>query len=59
MAKCSFCGGNMPAGRGKMHVKIRGQILYFCNSKCQRNWNLGRAGKFTKWTNKAKEEKEA
>ena len=49
----------MPVGRGKMHVKIRGQILYFCNSKCQRNWNLGRAGKFTKWTNKAKEEKEA
>jgi large subunit ribosomal protein L24e len=60
--KCSFCGKKIPEGRGKMFVKNSGQIFYFCNSKCERNWNLGREGKKTRWTEtfrklKEKEEK--
>ncbi|RLJ05966.1 MAG: 50S ribosomal protein L24e [Candidatus Aenigmatarchaeota archaeon] len=52
MPKCSFCGKSLPEGRGKMFVKNDGKIFYFCNSKCQRNWNMGRTGKHTKWTQK-------
>lgn len=59
MAKCSFCGGNMVAGRGKMFVRTSGQVLHFCTSKCQRNWKLGRQGKFTKWTKNAETEKKS
>jgi len=50
MPKCSFCGGKTPEGRGKMFVRNDGKIYYFCNSKCQKNWKLGREGKSVKWT---------
>ncbi|MCX6815040.1 MAG: 50S ribosomal protein L24e [Candidatus Aenigmarchaeota archaeon] len=50
MAKCSFCGGKTPEARGKMFVRNDGKIFYFCNSKCQGNWKLGREGKSVKWT---------
>lgn len=55
--KCSFCGGAVPEGRGKMFVKTSGQVFYFCNSKCQNNWNLGRDGKAVKWTAKSRKER--
>jgi len=48
--KCSFCGGNVLKGRGKMLVRNDGRILRFCGSKCQRNHRLGRDAKKTKWT---------
>jgi len=48
--KCSFCDETIPHGRGKMFVKNDGRIFYFCNSKCQNNFRLGRDGKETKWT---------
>lgn len=48
--KCSFCGGKVPEGRGKMFVKKDGKVHYFCNSKCQKNFNLGRQGKNVRWT---------
>ncbi len=57
MAKCSFCGGKIPEGRGKMFVKITGHILNFCNSKCQRNWKLGRDGSKTKWTEASRKDR--
>ncbi len=37
-------------GYGKMFVKVNGDVLYFCNSKCQNNSRLGRQGKDFKWT---------
>jgi large subunit ribosomal protein L24e len=48
--KCSFCGGNVPDGKGKMFVKKDGKVFYYCNSKCQKNWNMKRLGKKTRWT---------
>ncbi len=54
MPKCSFCGNPLPEGRGKMLVKTSGQVLYFCNSKCQRNYELGRNPKKLKWVKKKK-----
>ena len=50
MPKCFFCGKNTPPAKGKMFVRNDGRILYFCNSKCQKNFRLGRAGKDVKWT---------
>jgi len=48
--KCSFCGKTTPRGRGKMLVKNSGQILYFCDAKCDRNYGMGRDGRKIKWT---------
>ena len=48
--KCSFCGGKVPEGKGKMFVKNDGKIMYYCNSKCQKNARMGRTGKKTGWT---------
>lgn len=48
--KCSFCGNNIKAGAGKMFVKSTGEIIFYCSSKCEKNYNLGRTGKKLKWT---------
>lgn len=48
--KCIFCGDTVPEGKGKMVVKNSGQMIRFCSSKCQKNFELGRDGKKTKWT---------
>ena len=48
--KCSFCSETMPFGTGLMYVRNDGRILYFCNSKCERNTEIGREGKNKKWT---------
>jgi large subunit ribosomal protein L24e len=50
MPKCTFCGGKTPEARGKMFVRNDGKVLYFCNSKCQKNWKLRRVGKNVRWT---------
>jgi large subunit ribosomal protein L24e len=50
MVRCSFCGGNLPEGRGKMYVRNDGKVFYFCQSKCQSNWRKGREGKSVRWT---------
>jgi len=40
----------MEKGTGKMFVKISGEVLYFCSSKCEKNWRLGRDPKKVRWT---------
>ncbi len=55
--KCSVCKNNIPKGTGKMFVRNDGRVYYFCSSKCQRNFNLGRVPKKLKWVSKAKEKK--
>ena len=52
---CTFCGGEIPPGKGKMMVRNSGQILTFCNSKCQKNFELKRDGKSVTWTKKYEE----
>ena len=47
----------MKVGRGKMFVRNDGKIFTFCNSKCEKNWNMGRVGKRVKWTQEFKKQK--
>ncbi len=32
---CSFCGYDVPIGRGFMYVRKDGRILHFCSKKCK------------------------
>ena len=52
--KCSFCGEAIRKGRGKMFVRTTGEILYFCSSKCEKNYFLGRNPRKVKWVRKKK-----
>jgi large subunit ribosomal protein L24e len=47
--KCTMCGNATHKGSGKMFVRNDGRIFYFCSSKCQKNWKLGRSPKKTGW----------
>ncbi|WP_340818539.1 50S ribosomal protein L24e [Methanolobus sp. WCC4] len=48
--KCSFCGELLEAGTGKLFVKKDGSTYYFCSSKCESNFKLGRLPRRTVWT---------
>lgn len=51
MVKCAFSGKEIPKGTGKMFVRKNGQILWFLNSKCQKNYlHLHRNPVDYKWT---------
>lgn len=50
--KCSFCEGSVQKGTGKMFVKKEGTIHYFCSSKCEKNFAMGRERKKLKWARK-------
>jgi len=52
MANCSFCGKRIRPGTGKMFVKADGSILFWCSSKCEKNYMLGRNPKKIKWARK-------
>lgn len=58
--KCSFCGGDIEPGTGKMYVKKDGTVLNFDNNKCYKNMIvLKRVARTTQWTEKAIAEKAA
>jgi len=48
--KCSFCGKFLEPGTGKLFVKKDGSTYYFCSSKCENNFDLGRLPRRTVWT---------
>nr|WP_321498640.1 50S ribosomal protein L24e [uncultured Methanolobus sp.] len=48
--KCSFCGELLEPGTGKLFVKKDGSTYYFCTSKCESNFELGRLPRRTVWT---------
>jgi len=48
---CSFCGGDIEPGTGKMFVRKDGTVFFFCKLKCQKNMlNMGRAARWVRWT---------
>ena len=52
--KCSFCKEKVEKGKGIMYVSAKGEIYYFCSSKCRKNFNLKRDPKKVKWVRKKK-----
>ena len=40
----------MEPGTGKVYVRRDGTIYYFCSSKCQNNYRLGRLPRRVMWT---------
>jgi len=59
MPKCSFCGKQYEWPRGLTFILVDGNILYFCSSKCQKNYKLGRRNKKVTWIRKSKKTKPA
>lgn len=51
MPKCSFSGNPVKPGTGIMYVLKDGKILWFKNSKCQKNYlKLKRKSQNVRWT---------
>ena len=58
MAKCTFCGRDIPRGTGMTFVRKTGKILNFCSRKCEKNMlKLGRIPRKVAWTEAAATEK--
>ena len=57
--KCSFCGKEIPKGKGIMYVKNDGKVLYFCSRKCEKNMlALGRKARNVTWTEEYRKQKQ-
>ena len=56
MVKCSFSGQEIPPGKGIMYVKSDGKVLYFFDSKCEKNWKVRKSRNVT-WTEDARKVK--
>ena len=50
MVKCSFCGKKIKTGTGKMFATNANRVYYWCSSKCEKNWKMGRNPKKVRWT---------
>ena|SRR3989338_5584341 len=50
MARCNFCGNEIEKGTGMIFVEKIGKVRNFCSSKCERNVDLGRVPRHTRWT---------
>ncbi|MEM7826826.1 MAG: 50S ribosomal protein L24e [Candidatus Aenigmatarchaeota archaeon] len=53
MPKCSFCSKRIEIGRGKLFIKTTGKSFWFCSSKCEKNFALGRNPKRLGWIKKS------
>lgn len=47
---CGYCGNTIEPGNGLMFVRNDGTIIWFCSSKCFKNFKLGRDPKKLPWT---------
>ncbi|MEZ0289496.1 MAG: 50S ribosomal protein L24e [Sulfolobales archaeon] len=48
--RCNYCGYEITPGEGIMYVTNKGEILWFCSSKCFKNFRLGRDPRRLPWT---------
>jgi len=47
---CSFCGEEVPQGKGKIYITSDGKRYPYCSSKCEKNHRkLERDPKKTEW----------
>lgn len=54
MPKCSFCKKVYEFPHGLTLVLNDGTVLYFCSSKCRKNFQMGRKSRKVKWVKKMK-----
>ncbi|WP_049999026.1 50S ribosomal protein L24e [Halococcus sediminicola] len=47
---CDYCGSDIEPGTGTMFVRVDGQVIHYCSSKCENNADLGRASRDLEWT---------
>lgn len=47
--KCVFCSKPQQPGKGIIFVYSDGRVIYFCSSKCRRNFRMKRNPKKIKW----------
>ncbi|MFB6109691.1 MAG: 50S ribosomal protein L24e [Halodesulfurarchaeum sp.] len=47
---CDYCGDEIERGTGTMYVKVNGETMYFCSSKCEKNADMGRESRDLEWT---------
>lgn len=57
MPTCSFCKKNYEVPRGLTVFTIDGRSVYYCSSKCRKNFNLGRDPKKVNWVRREKKGK--
>jgi len=48
--KCTFCSKAQEPGMGIILALNDGRVLYFCSSKCMRNYKMKRDPKKIKWS---------
>lgn len=46
---CFYCGREFELGMGKMFVRNDGRVLFFCLSKCEKYYFMGRNFRKFKW----------
>ena len=54
MPRCTFCKHTYEFPRGLTLVMNDGTIIYFCSSKCRKNFNMKRDNKKVLWIKKDK-----
>jgi large subunit ribosomal protein L24e len=59
MPTCSFCKKNYSFPRGLTIFTIDGRRLYYCSSKCKRNFELKRDPKKVNWIKREKKVKKS
>ncbi len=46
MVECDYCGDEVRKTEGKMMVLQSGEKLYFCSSKCEKNYSQKRSHRY-------------
>lgn len=53
---CDFSGDEIEPGTGIMYVRNDGTVLHFKDSKCEKNYFLGREARSLEWTESGRRE---
>jgi LSU ribosomal protein L24E len=51
---CRFCGKTIEPGTGMMYVTVKGEIYWFCSSKCRKSFMMGRNPARLAWVKRAR-----
>jgi len=54
---CDYSGQEIEPGTGTMYVKNDGTVLWFADSKCEKNYLMGREARELEWTGDKRDER--